>query len=84
MSEIKKQGKPHNLKERTFLFALEIVRLVNKLPKTIACVEIGRQLIKAGTSVGANLEEADDAASIKVLFTKLEYPEEKRKKADIG
>ena len=65
-----KKGKPYNLRERTFLFAVQIVQLVNKLPKTVAGYEIGRQLVRAGTSIGANLEEADDAASVKDFIYK--------------
>ncbi len=65
-----KRGKPYDLKQRTFLFASQIVQLVNGLPKTIAGAELGKQLIRAGTSVGANLEEADDASSVKDFIYK--------------
>ncbi len=56
---------PFDIKQRTFLFAVRIVRLVGKLPRTVAGIEIGRQLIRAGTSVGSNVEEADGAVSRK-------------------
>jgi four helix bundle protein len=52
---------PFNIKERTFLFGVRVVRLVGRLPRTVAGIEVGRQLIRAGTSVGSNMEEADDA-----------------------
>jgi four helix bundle protein len=42
---------------------VRVVRLVRRLPKTLDAVEIGRQLIKSGTSVGANVEEAHGAES---------------------
>ena len=56
---------PFDIKERTFLFGVRIVRLVGKLPRTVAGIEVGRQLIRAGTSVGSNMEEADGALSKK-------------------
>ena len=54
---------PFDIKQRTFLFGVRIIRLVAKLPRTVAGIEVGRQLIRAGTSVGSNMEEADGAIS---------------------
>jgi four helix bundle protein len=56
---------PFDIKKRTFLFAVRVVQLVGRLPRTVAGIEIGRQLIRAGTSVGSNVEEADGAVSRK-------------------
>ena len=56
---------PFDIQKRTFLFAVRIVQLVARLPRTVAGIEIGRQLIRAGTSVGSNVEEADGAVSRK-------------------
>lgn len=49
--------------ERTYKLALQIVRLVRRLPKETAGFELGRQLIKSGTSIAANVEEAQGAFS---------------------
>jgi four helix bundle protein len=54
---------PFDIKERTFLFGVRVVKLVGKLPRNVAGVEIGKQLIRAGTSVGANVEEAQSGES---------------------
>ena len=54
---------PFNIKERTFLFGVRVIRLVGRLPRSIAGVEVGRQFIRAGTSVGSNMEEADGAGT---------------------
>src|SRR5574340_532410 len=54
---------PFGIKERTFLFGVRVVKLVGRLPRTVAGLEIGRQLIRAGTSVGANVEEAQSGES---------------------
>lgn len=42
------------LKDRTKRFALRIIKLVEALPKTVAGRAIGNQLVRSGTSVGAN------------------------------
>jgi four helix bundle protein len=46
--------KPDDLKERTKQFALRVLKLVAALPKTLAGKTIGGQLVRSGTSVGAN------------------------------
>jgi len=51
------------IKERTYEFAIEIINLVNKLPKNTGGYVLGRQLIRSGTSIGANIEEATAAFS---------------------
>ncbi len=43
-----------NLKRRTKAFALDVVRLFESLPKDAVAGVLGRQLLRAGTSVGAN------------------------------
>ena len=46
------------LKDRLYKFALQVIRLVKMLPKETAGFEIGKQLIRSGTSIAANYEEA--------------------------
>jgi len=46
------------LQQRTKKFALRIIKLVEALPKTVTGRAIGYQLVKAGTSVGANYRAA--------------------------
>jgi len=60
-----------DIRQRTKKFAIRIVNLVKKFPKDIAGQEIGRQIIRSGTSVGANLEEADAASSRKDFVYKV-------------
>jgi len=52
-----------DVRERTKKFALKIIRLVSFLPRNKEADIIGRRLLKAGTSVGANYREADRARS---------------------
>ncbi len=56
-------NEPRNIQERTFEFSVRIIRLVDRLPRTTAGIQIGRQLVASGTSVGANMQEADGAES---------------------
>jgi four helix bundle protein len=55
---------PQDLKPRTKTFALRIIRMYSKLPKgnTVAQV-LGKQVLRSGTSVGANYREASRARS---------------------
>jgi four helix bundle protein len=65
MAALSSRDVPFDIKQRTFLFGVRIIKLVGKLPRTVAGVEVGRQLIRAGTSVGSNMQEADGALSKK-------------------
>jgi four helix bundle protein len=51
------------LKARTKAFALRVIRLTEALPKTRTADVIGRQLLRAATSVGANYRAACRARS---------------------
>jgi four helix bundle protein len=57
-------SKPYDIQERTFLFACEVVDFCRPLLLGHPVVrEISRQLLRAGTSIGANLQEADAGES---------------------
>jgi four helix bundle protein len=47
-----------DLKKRTKQYALRIIKLIEVLPKTQAGRTIGNQLIRSGTSIGANYRSA--------------------------
>src|SRR5262245_60313224 len=51
------------LSERLLAFAVCITGLVEHLPKTVVGRHVGRQLLRCGTSPGANYEEARGAES---------------------
>jgi four helix bundle protein len=58
------KGRFHgDLPERTLNFAIRIVDLVDLLPEGTKGWVIGKQLLRSGTSIGANVHEADDAFS---------------------
>lgn len=64
------------LKERTKSFALDIIKLVESLPKGRTADVIGRQLLDAGTSVGANYRAACRARSSADFISKMGIVEE--------
>lgn len=56
-------GKGDQLSGRLLDFVVKVIKIVDALPKTFAGRHIGGQLISAGTSCGANYEEASGAES---------------------
>lgn len=59
------------LKQRTKDFGLRTIRLVSALPKSDVARTIGRQLLRCGTSVGANYRAACRARSAAEFVAKL-------------
>ena len=52
-----------DLEKRTKQFALRVIKFVASLPRNTVTSVMGYQLLKAGTSVGANYREANRAES---------------------
>ncbi len=65
MSNLKQfvQTKNYDLEERTAIFGEAILDFANDIPDTIANRILKSQLIRSGTSVGANYMEADGAST---------------------
>jgi four helix bundle protein len=57
------ERRPWDLGDRTFQFSVRIVKFVARLPKSRIAEVLGGQLLRAGTSVGANWQEAVGASS---------------------
>lgn len=53
----------YDLEERTAKFGEEIIRFAKKIPVNLVTQRIIPQLVAAGTSIGSNYCEADDAES---------------------
>jgi four helix bundle protein len=64
------------MKTRTKQFALRAIRLVESLPNTKTATVIGKQLLRSGTSVGANYRAACRAKSTADFINKLAIVEE--------
>ena len=71
-----KSKRGENLKERTKQFALQIIKFVERLPKTNTTRVIGGQLVKSGTSVGANYRASCRARSTADFISKMGIVEE--------
>ena len=67
---------PDDFKKRTRTFALRVIRLVKALPKSTVGNVIGRQLLRCGTSVGANYRAACRAKSRADFVAKMKIVEE--------
>jgi four helix bundle protein len=67
---------PEELKERTKNFGLRILKLYEELTKSKKGEIIGNQLLRAGTSVGANYRAACRAKSDADFIYKIEIVEE--------
>lgn len=65
-----------DLKKRTKNFALRVIQLVEGLPKTETAREIGKQLLRSGTSVAADYRAACRARSNADFVAKLGIVEE--------
>ena len=65
-----------DLKKRTQQFALRVIRLVESLPRGRTGDVIGRQLLRSGTSVGANYRSACRARSKADFIAKMGIVEE--------
>jgi len=60
-----------DLKERINFFALRIIRMYSSLPKSTEAKVIGTQVLRSGTSVGANYREASQGRSRAEFIAKM-------------
>jgi four helix bundle protein len=67
---------PKELRARTQLFGLRIIKLAGALPRNTPAQVIGRQILRSGTSVGANYRAACRARSRADFAAKLAIVEE--------
>lgn len=65
------QNRKRDLRERTFQFARRVVRLYVMLNKSVLAQTLGKQVLRSGTSVGANYREADQARSKAEFISKI-------------
>jgi four helix bundle protein len=66
----------NDLKNRTKIFALEIIKLISVFPNSNVARVISNQILRSGTSVGANYRAASRAKSEKDFVNKLKICEE--------
>jgi len=66
------RAKPLDLKTRTKMLALRVIRMFGALPKTTEAQIISKQVLRSGTSVGAHYREATRARSTAEFVSKVE------------
>lgn len=59
------ENKVYDLNKRTYIYALEIIKFLENLPKDYISQVIGKQLLRSATSIGANIIEARASSSKK-------------------
>ena len=57
--------KRYDLEERTLEFSKKTLQLCKKLPRTAENLILIKQLVRSGTSMGANYREANETATKK-------------------
>jgi four helix bundle protein len=63
---------PSDLKNRTKRYALRMIKLYQSLPKSGEAQVVGKQILRSGTSVGAQYREACRAKSPADFISKME------------
>jgi four helix bundle protein len=63
-----------DIKKRTYSYSLELIKAIDQLnQKDLSVQVIARQLLRSGTSIGANVVEAQAASSKKEFANFLNY-----------
>jgi four helix bundle protein len=65
------EGRARDLRPQTLDFARRVVRLFAVLPKDTLAQTLGKQVLRSGTSVGANYREADSGRSKPEFIAKM-------------
>jgi len=79
-----KNLKVFDLEERTVRFGENVIIFAKKIPKTPINIPIITQVVKSGTSLGANYHETDSAESKKDFVHKMGICKKEEKKKKTG
>jgi four helix bundle protein len=74
----------YDLEERTFRFASSVMLFIGKIPRTISNLEVGKQLARAGGSVGANYIEANESLGKKDFLMRIRICRKEAKESIYG
>jgi len=78
MSQIP-NSKQYDLEKRTLEFSKKIIKYISGMAKTLVNIEIGKQLIRAAGSIGANYIEANEALSRKDFLMRIKISKKEAK-----
>ena len=73
--------KPNIIKEKTYKFALDIIKIYQQMIKQNEFI-LSKQLVRSGTSIGANVEEATAAQSRKDFISKMSISSKEARKTN--
>ena len=59
------ENKVYDLRKRTYIYALDVIKFLEGLSKDYISQIIGKQLLRSATSIGANIVEAQASSSKK-------------------
>jgi len=71
--------KPYDLEERTFKFAKRAMQYFKNLPRSITNLEVAKQGIRSGGSIGSNFIEANEAFSRKDFLMRVKISRKEAK-----
>jgi four helix bundle protein len=74
--------KKNVIKEKSFSFALEVIQIYKKLSSEKKEFVMSKQLLRSGTSIGANIREAEYAQSKADFINKLSIALKEANEAD--
>jgi four helix bundle protein len=63
-------SKPNIIKDKTYQFALDIIKIYKNMRQQNEFI-LSKQLVRSGTSIGANVEEATAGQSRKDFISKM-------------
>ncbi len=68
-----------DLEKRTLQFSKAIIQLCENLKKTISNIELSKQVIRSGTSIGANYREANESLGRKDFLYRIKIARKEAK-----
>lgn len=74
-------SKQYDLEQRTLEFSRRVIRYCNRLPKTVANLEIAKQLVRAAGSIGANYIEANESLGRKDFVMRIKISRKEAKES---
>lgn len=70
------------LLSRTLIFSTNLISIINKLPNNHSNLTISHQVVRSGTSIGANYREACEAESAKDFIHKMSIAKKEAKETE--
>ncbi len=79
--EERAKTKKYDLEDRTLCFARDVRKFVSRLPKTLANIEDGKQVIRSSGSIGANYIEANESLGSKDFLMRIKISRKEAKES---